>query len=204
MLIGGLQKLTLIDFPDKVAATIFTQGCNFRCPYCHNPELVDPQQFNETIHEDEIFAFLEKRKDKLSGIVISGGEPTIQDDLIVFIEKIKVFGFAVKLDTNGSRPEVLKKIIDKKLVDYIAMDVKAPLAKYSRLAGVKGFEDRIKESVSLIIKSDINHEFRTTVVESLLSKEDISEISKFVKGGKFYRLNDFVKRDKLLDPKFDV
>ena len=139
MKIGGLQKFTLIDYPAKIAATIFTVGCDFRCPFCHNPELVLPEEIkkNSQISEKELFAFLEERRGFLEGICIGGGEPCINEDLPQFCEKIKKMGYLVKLDTNGSRPEMLEILIDKSLVDYVAMDIKAPKEKYQKAAGKK-------------------------------------------------------------------
>ncbi|MBU0467890.1 MAG: anaerobic ribonucleoside-triphosphate reductase activating protein [Candidatus Omnitrophica bacterium] len=200
MKIGGLQKLTLIDFPGHIAAVIFVQGCNFRCPYCHNPELVDPKQFQEPIDQIEVLSFLETRKEKLTGVVITGGEPCIQEGLVDLIKKIKDRGFLVKLDTNGSRPDVLKIVIDKKLIDFIAMDVKAPIEKYSTVAKAEGFEDRIKESISLVLNSGIKHEFRTTVAGSLLDENDIKKIKDLIKNDDSYRTQDFVNGGKILDP----
>ena len=131
MKIGGLLKFTLIDFPGRPAAVVFTQGCNFRCRYCHNPELVYPHMFAEPVAEEEIDAFLKRRQGTLEGIVVSGGEPTLHEDLPQFLAKLKGMGYATKLDTNGTRPEVLKQLIQGKLLDFIAMDLKAPLEKYS-------------------------------------------------------------------------
>ncbi|OGX23549.1 MAG: anaerobic ribonucleoside-triphosphate reductase activating protein [Omnitrophica WOR_2 bacterium GWF2_38_59] len=200
MNIGGLQKLTIIDFPGHIAAVIFLQGCNFRCPYCHNPELVDPKQFQETIDQNEVLSFLATRKEKLTGVVITGGEPCIHEGLVGFIKKIKDMGFLVKLDTNGSRPDVLKNVIDKKLVDFIAMDVKAPLEKYFFVTKVKGFENKVKESIRLVMDSGIRHEFRTTVARTLLDENDIVKIKELVENDDSYRTQDFVNGDKILDP----
>ena len=134
MNIAGWQKVSLIDYPEKICSILFTQGCNFRCPYCHNPELVEPALFREPLSEKEIFAFLEKRKGKIDAVSITGGEPTIQPDLVEFILPMKDIGYLIKLDTNGSRPDVLGKLISEKLLDYIAMDVKAPLNRYPNIA----------------------------------------------------------------------
>ncbi|OQX50761.1 MAG: anaerobic ribonucleoside-triphosphate reductase activating protein [Candidatus Cloacimonas sp. 4484_209] len=138
MKIGGFQKVSLIDYPGKICAIVFTRGCNFRCPYCHNPELVLPENYSPLIPEEEIFSFLEKRRGKLDAVEITGGEPTLQEDLTEFIRKIKEMGFLVKLDTNGSFPSVLEKVIYSGLVDYIAMDVKAPLEKYRQVRLQRG------------------------------------------------------------------
>ena len=202
MKIGGLQKLSLIDFPDNIAAIIFTQGCNFRCPYCHNPELVDPQLFQEPISEEEVISFLETRKEKLTGVVITGGEPVLQEDLGEFMQKLKTMGFKVKLDTNGSRPEVLKQLMESQLLDYIAMDIKAPLEKYPKIAGVEGMEDKVKESIDLIKASEVPHEFRTTVAKNLLDPDDIEQIKTLAGEADKYYTKDFVKSEKLLDPDF--
>src|SRR3989344_4958290 len=152
MLIGGLQKLTLIDFPGKVACTVFLSGCNFRCPFCYSPELVLPGQIKNRpgISEKEFFDFLKERKNLLEGIVICGGEPTSDKKLPVFLKKIKKMGFFVKLDTNGSNPEMLKKLIDKKLIDYVAMDIKGPKGKYSQIAGTKIDIEKIQKSINIL------------------------------------------------------
>jgi len=136
MIIGGLQRFSLIDYPGKISAILFTRGCNFRCPYCHNPELVDPQRYAEPWQEEEYWAFLQSRTQKLDAVVVTGGEPTLQEDLEPFLEKIRKMGFLIKLDTNGSNPDVLKDLLSANLVDYIAMDIKAPLEKYSEVAKV--------------------------------------------------------------------
>jgi pyruvate formate lyase activating enzyme len=202
MILGGFQKLTLIDYPGKLATTVFTVGCSFRCPFCHNPELVISNfQFpisNNT--EKDFFNFLKTRKEKLQGVCITGGEPTIQPDIIKFIKKIKRLGYAVKLDTNGSRPDVLKKIIDLKLVDYIAMDIKNQLKKYDSTIGVRVDKERIKLSVNLIMNSRIPYEFRTTVVPGIHTQKDFSEIAKWIKGARSYWLQKY-EETKILDPK---
>ncbi|HRR41920.1 MAG TPA: anaerobic ribonucleoside-triphosphate reductase activating protein, partial [Syntrophales bacterium] len=133
MNIGALQKFSLIEYPGKICAIVFTQGCNFRCPYCHNRELVDPEAYGPTITESDVFSFLEKRKKKLDAVTVTGGEPTLQPDIFSFLEKLKTMGYLTKVDSNGSHPEVLKKLIDSRLVDYIALDVKAPLARYREI-----------------------------------------------------------------------
>jgi len=201
MRLGGFQKLTLIDYPGKIATTVFTVSCSFRCPFCHNPELVLNSDFpalNEM--EKEFFEFLKKRKGKLEGVCITGGEPTIQMDIIEFIKKIREMGFLVKLDSNGTRPDVLKKIINQKLVDFIAMDIKNSPEKYSQTTGVKADIERIKLSVDLIMNSGIDYEFRTTVVPGIHSEKDFEKIAIWINGAKAYYLQEF--RDlKILDPK---
>ncbi len=198
MRIGGLIKFSLIDYPQKVAATIFTQGCNYRCPYCHNADLVLPENFKELIPEDEILDFLNKRKDKLKAVVITGGEPTLHHDLPEFLRKIKELGYSVKLDTNGSNPEMLKILFEQKLVDYIAMDVKAPFEKYDLLTGISADVSVVKESIDLITKSGIEHEFRTTVIKSLLSYDDIQKMYALVPKTSLYKLQEFVPRENAL------
>jgi pyruvate formate lyase activating enzyme len=201
MKIGGLQKVSLIDYPGLICATIFLQGCNFKCSYCHNPELVDTRLFQPCIKENEVLDFLNTRKGKLDAMVVTGGEPTIHDDLESFIKKIKKMGFAVKLDTNGSQPQVIKTLLDEKLLDFIAMDIKAPLEKYKSVVKVPVNADSIKESIQLILKSKITYEFRTTIVESQLEEKDILQIEKLISGAKSYALQKFVPA-KTLDKKF--
>lgn len=178
MKIGGLLKFTLIDFPGRPAAVIFTQGCNFRCRYCHNPELVYPHLFTEPVAEEEIDAFLKRRQGTLEGVVVSGGEPTLFDDLPQFLSKLKSMGYAVKLDTNGTRPEMLKELIDNKLVDFIAMDLKAPLEKYALITGVDFNISVLQQSMDLIRHGGIGYEFRTTYDKEVLTDADIEAIAK--------------------------
>jgi len=205
MKIGGFIKTSLIDYTGKIACVIFTAGCNLRCKYCHNPELVLPEKISKLklIPEDYIFQYIKSNIDLLDAIVITGGEPTLQNDLINFIIKIKSLGLLVKLDTNGTTPKILNKLIDLNLLDYIAMDIKAPLdiAKYQLIAGdIMNIEvlDKIKNSIWQIIKSGIPHEFRTTVVKQFLSKEDIYKISQSIKGCDSYCLQNY-NPDVVLD-----
>jgi len=201
MRIGGFQKLTLIDFPGKIATTVFTVGCSFRCPFCHNPELVVSSQFLvQGKQEEEFFAHLAKRKGKLEGVCITGGEPTIQKDIVEFVKKIKELGFAVKLDTNGTRPDVLKKLLDLKLLDFVAMDIKNQLKKYDKTTGVKGDKKRIKLSVDLIMNSRLPYEFRTTVVPGIHEEKDFLEIAKWIGGANAYYLQEY-REMRILDPK---
>jgi len=203
MKIANYQKLTLIDYPGKLATTVFTVGCNFRCPFCHNPELVLPEEYNlpfQDSMEKEFFDFLKKRQGKLEGVCITGGEPTIQSDITDFIAKIKKLGYSVKLDTNGAYPDVLKKIIDKKIVDFISMDIKSSRENYDKLAGANVDIDRINLSIDLIMNSEIDYEFRTTVVPGMHTEKDFEKIAKWLKGAKKYCLQKY--RDiKILDPK---
>ena len=200
MKIGGLQKVSLIDYPGLICAIIFLQGCNFKCSYCHNPELVDTRLFQPCIKENEVLDFLNMRGGKLDAVTITGGEPTIQDDLAPFIKKIKKMKFAVKLDTNGSQPQVIKTLLDEKLLDFIAMDIKAPLEKYKSVVKVPVNSDLIKESIRLILKAKIQHEFRTTIVESQLDEKDILQIAELISGANSYVLQKFVPV-KTLDKK---
>ena len=199
MKIGGLMTFTLNDYPGKVAAIVFTQGCNFRCPFCHNGDLLDAEPGPHVVSEDALFEFLESRRGRLDGLVISGGEPTLQPDLADFIRRVREFGYAVKLDTNGSRPRVVRELLEAGLLDFVAMDVKAPLHAYERLTGVSVAQDRIAESIRLIAASGVAHEFRTTVVEALLSKEDVEEIQGAIPSGSPHRLQTF-RPEHALDP----
>ncbi|MBS3056559.1 MAG: anaerobic ribonucleoside-triphosphate reductase activating protein [Candidatus Aenigmarchaeota archaeon] len=195
--IGGLIKTSLTDYPDKISCIIFTNACNFSCPYCYNPSLVRGSVKN--IKEHEIFDFLEERKNLLDGVVITGGEPTIQIGIIEFTKKIKALGYSVKLDTNGSRPEILKELIEKNLIDYVAMDVKAPAEKYSLVSGES--LKTINESISLIINSKVEHEFRSTVLPALHNGSDILAMAEMIKGGKILFLQQFYSGETL-DPDF--
>jgi len=201
MRIGSLQKFSLIDYPGSICATIFTQGCNFRCPYCHNPELVKPELFQKPVSIDEIMVFLKKRRGKLDGVCITGGEPTLQQDLVECVRGIKQLGFRVKIDTNGSFPTVLKALIKGHLVDYIAMDIKASPYKYSEASGTSIDINSIEESIHLIINAPIMYEFRTTVVKSLISQDDFEDIGHMIKGARRYVLQGFIPT-KLVDPAF--
>jgi pyruvate formate lyase activating enzyme len=200
MKIGGLQKISLIDYPGRISAIVFTQGCNFRCPYCHNPELVDPTQYGPILSEEEVISFLEKRRGKLDAVTVTGGEPTLQPDLDRFLQEIKGMGYLTKIDTNGSNPDVLERLIRDRLVDYLAMDVKGPLQKYERIANVKVKTAKIRRSIELITASGIEHEFRTTVVRSQLDHEDLIATAELLKKG-LYVLQSFVPA-KCLDHEF--
>jgi pyruvate formate lyase activating enzyme len=201
MKIGGLQKISLIDYPGLICAIVFLQGCNFRCPYCHNPELVAPGLFQPCIKENEILEFLATRRGKLDAVTITGGEPTLHSDLPTFIKKIREMGFAVKLDTNGSQPQVIQTFLDENLLNFIAMDVKGPLEKYEAIAGVPVAAKKIKESIRIILKAAIPHEFRTTIVQSQLTPADIFKTAKLISGAERYALQKFVPA-KTLNKKF--
>ena len=190
-IIGGIQKTTLVDFPEKIAAIVFTQGCNFRCGYCHNPEILDFKQ-KGNYKTKEFIEFLKSRKGKLDGVVITGGEPTLQSGLYGFIKDIKSLNFAVKLDTNGTNPEILEKLIKENLLDYIAMDIKAPAEKYNKITCTNCNLQNIKQSIKLIMNSNTDYEFRTTVLKSQLSFEDFEDIGKMINGAKKYYLQKFV------------
>ena len=199
MLIGGLQKTSLIDFPKKIAAIVFTLGCNFRCPYCHNPELV--KEYSKIVSEESILDFLKTRINKLDGVVVTGGEPCLQKDLPNFLKKIKDMNFLVKLDTNGSKSEMLKLVINEGLVDYVAMDIKAPLLKYEDVVNLSFDVAEIGKSVQFLKKSNIDYEFRTTVVDKLLQIQDFYEIGKLIEGAKKYYLQKY-NYSKILDESF--
>lgn len=189
MNIVGLQKVSLLNYPGLVSATIYVNGCNFRCPFCHNSSIVKGEY--EKLSEDEVFKYLEERKKMLDGVCVSGGEPTTQKDLKEFILKLKNMGFKVKLDTNGYNPSVLKQLIDLKCLDYIAMDIKNSDEKYSKTAGVPIEISVINESIELIMQSGIDYEFRTTVVEEFHSLADIEFIAKKIKGANAYYIQNF-------------
>ena len=193
MKIYGLQKLTLLDYPSKTACTVFTAGCNMRCPFCHNPSLVTRIDNSYIISEEEFFSFLSKRKGVLDGVCVTGGEPLLQPDLKDFIAKIKEKGFLVKLDTNGALPEKLKDIISSDLVDYIAMDIKNTPEKYAVTCGMEEISpDDIYKSINLIINSGKEYEFRTTAVREFHTPEDFKAIAGMIKGAKAYYIKNFV------------
>jgi len=200
MLIGGLQRFSLIDYPGKISAIIFTKGCNFRCPYCHNPELVEFDE-KDLIEEDYILFFLRERRGKLDGVVLTGGEPTLQSDLVDFLKEIKSLGFFIKLDTNGSNPEIIGRLLEEEILDYIAMDIKADLEKYNDVTLSNVDIEKIKKSIDIIMNSRIDYEFRTTIVKSQLTKEDILKIGELIRSAELYVLQEF-KATKTLDPNF--
>lgn len=191
MLIGGLQPTTLLDYPDKIAAIVFTAGCNFRCGFCYNPELVIDIQKDKLLSEEIFFKFLAKKKKVLDAVVVTGGEPTRQQDLPRFIKKIKDLGFLVKLDSNGTNPQMIEKLIKGNLIDYIAMDIKAPLAKYDKVANIKVDQAKIKQSIKAIMTSGLSYEFRSTILPALHSETDIMQMAKLIKGADKYFLQKF-------------
>lgn len=191
MIIGGLQKSSLIDYPGKISAIVFTQGCNFRCPYCHNPEL-GVNAISTHYKTTSILEFLKTRVGKLDGIVITGGEPTLHKDLPEVIKQIKNLGFLVKLDTNGTNPEMLKTLIKNKVIDYVAMDIKAPVEKYSKVVDAKVDTDNIIESIEILKNSKINYEFRTTIVKKQLLPQDFDKIGALIQGAPKYYLQRFL------------
>jgi pyruvate formate lyase activating enzyme len=220
MIIGGLQKFSLLDYPGYLSAIIFTQGCNFRCQFCYNPMLVWPtvvgkskyardlvrvsglspeqQKDHPSLTEDDLFVFLKSRIGKLDAVVITGGEPSLHKDLFEFIKKIKQLGFLVKLDTNGSHPETLAKLIKTNLIDYIAMDFKAPEEKYEEVVGADVDFNNIRKSVKMIMTSKLPYEFRTTIVPGLINKEDIAKMGEIIKGASLWYLQNFKSNTDLV------
>ncbi len=198
MKIGGLMKLTLLDYPEKVACTVFTVGCNFRCPFCHNGGIVFGRNCEE-LSEWEILNFLQKRKNVLEGMCLTGGEPLIQNGVEEFLQKVKALGYCVKLDTNGSHPEKLKALVENKLVDYVAMDVKNSKAAYLQTAGADVDLDAICRSVEFLKSGSIESEFRTTVTGNFHTEQSIEEIGQWLKGANKLFLQKFVKGADLID-----
>lgn len=227
MRIAGLQKLTLLDYPGEVACTVFTQGCNLCCPFCQNPDLVLPELFPAPIPEEEFFDFLKRRRGRLTGVAITGGEPTLQPDLPEFLGKIREMGFLVKLDTNGLKPDVLRRILADSLVDYVAMDVKNSPGKYDLTCGcpldgkpkgpmdasaktpdivtnqggaedAKGLWEKAEESIDLLMEGPVAYEFRTTVALGLHTTEDIREMARHLSGARAWYLQQFVAGDNLI------
>lgn len=200
MKIGGLQKLTLLDYPEVMSCIVFTDGCNFRCPFCHNAPLVvaDADAPAETLTEEEVFAFLEKRKNLLDGVVITGGEPLIQPDIEGFIRRVRDLGYKVKLDTNGSFPARLTRLMDEKLVDYVAMDIKNSPARYRETAGVNANLAAVEESARLLLGGAVDYEFRTTVVKPLFDTQSFRDIGESIRGAKRYFLQKFKDSGNLI------
>lgn len=198
MLIKGLQKTTLLDFPGKVACTVFTGGCNFRCPFCHNASLVTAPDTVESISEDTFFSFLAKRKGILDGVCVTGGEPTLSPDLLDFCRRIKDMGYALKLDTNGTRPDLLRQMIEEGLVDYVAMDIKNDRDHYAETCGLPSFPKGVEESMELLLNGSLPYEFRTTVVHPLHDPERIGALAEWIRGAKAYFLQVFIDSGDLI------
>lgn len=199
MNIAGFQKLTLLDYPGKVACTVFTPGCNYRCPFCHNAGLVLSQQDRQAIPEDEVLGYLEKRAGLLDGVCLTGGEPLLQKGLADFIRKIKALRYCVKLDTNGSDPDQMIRLMDEDLLDYAAMDIKNSLARYPETAGVPAIDlDAVIQCAELLMQGRIPFEFRTTVVKEFHTIEDIGAIGKWLQGAPKYCLQSFVDSGNLI------
>ncbi len=193
MNICGFEKFSLVDYDNYVTCTVFTKGCNFVCPFCHNSSLVLKDKFAENIPEEDVFSYLQKRKGMVDAVCVSGGEPTLQPDLKDFIKKVKSMGFRVKLDSNGTKPELLKELIDEKLVDYVAMDIKNSLGKYAQTVGLNTINlNPITKSIELLKNSGIDYEFRTTLIKEYHTQNDIEQIAELIKGAKNYALQKFV------------
>jgi pyruvate formate lyase activating enzyme len=199
MRLGGLLKFSLIDYPGRMAAVLFTQGCNFRCPFCHNPELVLPDLLQDPMDLEEVFAFLEKRRGQLQGVVVTGGEPTIHADIIPFLSRLKSMEYLVKLDTNGSNPQVLKGIIEAHLADYFAMDIKSSPENYAKAAGTVVDMEQIRESIEVIKASGMLYEFRTTALKPFITQEDMAGIVRLIGAGQPYHLKKGIVTNKILD-----
>jgi len=201
MIFRGLQKTTLIDYPGHVAATLFVDKCNFRCGFCQNPLLVFEKEENE-ISEKQALEFLAERKKYIEGLCITGGEPLLHPGLKFFARQVKGLGLKVKLDTNGTSPALLRELVEEKLVDYIAMDIKAAPGKYNKAANVEVDLGAVKESIALLLEGKADYEFRTTVVPTIIQKEDIPEIGEMVGGARLFALQQFVNSIPLVDEKF--
>lgn len=200
MYINGFQKLTILDYPGKVACIVFTPGCNFRCPFCHNAALVTHIDKDTYIDEEEVLSYLKKRQGILDGVVITGGEPLLQDGIEEFIGKIKDLGYAIKLDTNGSFPEKLISLVEKGLVDYVAMDIKNSKAKYMATIGVNNIDmASIEKSVDFLLQNKVDYEFRTTIVDGFHTVDDIQDIVVWIKGAHKYFLQNFVDSGDLIE-----
>lgn len=204
MQICGFMKTTLLDYPEHVAATVFTGGCNFRCPFCHNGDLVQHSTTSQ-IPEQEVLSYLAKRRNMLDGVCVTGGEPTLKQDLASFLRKIKELGLLVKLDTNGYRPEVLQELLDEQLLDYVAMDIKNCPNKYAMTAGVADFDlSPVQQSIHMLMTGEVPYEFRTTVVRQLHERKDFIEIGTWIRGAKAYYLQSYQENEHVISPGFDA
>ena len=202
MKVTGIKKLTLLDYPGVVACTVFTAGCNFRCPFCHNAMLVLPEQIDdECLTDDEVFGFLKKRRGVLDGVAVTGGEPLLHADMPEFLARVKELGYKIKLDTNGSNPELLSEIVKNKLVDRVAMDIKNAPEEYARTIGLKSFDIApVERSKEMLLRGDIDYEFRTTVVKGIHTKESLIGAAKWIEGAKEYYLQQFKDSGNLILP----
>lgn len=195
----GFQKMTLLDFPGKVACTVFTGGCNLRCPFCHNALLVTQLESSDVISDFEVLSFLEKRKGLLDGICITGGEPLLHNSIECFIKKVKELGFLVKLDTNGCYPERLKNLVEQNLVDYVAVDIKNSKVKYQQTVGIQDFDiSSVEETVDYLLEGHVDYEFRTTIVQEFHTTQDIVDVAKWIKGAPRYFLQNFIDSGNLI------
>ncbi|MDR3143331.1 MAG: anaerobic ribonucleoside-triphosphate reductase activating protein [Puniceicoccales bacterium] len=203
MRIGGIQKYSTIDFPKKLACVLFTQGCHFRCGFCHNAELVEPKQFGNCLAEEEVFTFLEKRRKALDGVVISGGEPTLHPDLETWLRRIRDLGFATKLDTNGIHPNVLQSLIQGELLDFVAMDIKHCLqaSYYDSISGISPNLESIQESVQTLLSGSVDYEFRTTLISEIHRREDMLAIAASLRGARQWTIQSF-RPQKTLNPQW--
>jgi pyruvate formate lyase activating enzyme len=197
MKICGIQKVTLLDFPGHVACTIFLGGCNFNCPYCHNSSLIRSNLADEVLTKEELYEYLSRRKGLLDGVAITGGEPLLHNEIVDLIKSIKDLGYKVKLDTNGSFPEKLKHLVDEKLVDYVAMDIKNTLEKYPLTIGCNTDISKVKESIKILMNSDIEYEFRTTVVKDYHEIADFHKIGEMIKGAQRYFIQSYKYQDSV-------
>lgn len=202
MFVCGTENVSLVDYNEKIATVVFTAGCNMRCPFCHNAELVLCSDEDYRIDEKEIFDFLSKRRSVIDAVVISGGEPTLQKDLPRFIRDVRSMGLAVKLDTNGLRPDILKSLLDEKLLDYVAMDIKNSREKYSLTAGVNVDMAKILESIRLIMTCAPDYEFRTTVIREFHTEEDFKDIADMIAGAKRYYIQKYKDADTCFEHGF--
>jgi pyruvate formate lyase activating enzyme len=201
MKISGLQKLTLLDFPGRTACTVFTAGCNFRCPFCYNAPLVTKAAEQPSIDMDYLFAFLKNRRGLLDGVAVTGGEPTLQPDLEDFIIKVRELGYQIKLDTNGTHPDVLRRLIGGGLIDYAAMDIKASPDNYAGVTGVPGLDlGPVRESVSLLMEGKIDFEFRTTAVKTLHTVEEFADIGRWIEGAPRYFIQSYKDEGDIICP----
>ena len=203
MKIHGFQSLTLLDYPGKVACTVFLGGCNFRCPFCQNTGLVLSPEREAVVPMEEVLGVLRKRRGMLDGVCITGGEPTLTSDLPEFIGRVREMGYLVKLDTNGYRPDVLEKLLENGMLDYVAMDIKSSRERYAKVAGLPGLDlNRIQRSVQLLMGGNVDYEFRTTVAQGLHTREDIEAVGKWLQGCRRYFLQNYQESDQVMMPVF--